>query len=339
MSAAIAAGPGGLILCAVINWNGWRDTVTCVESLRAMSGPPVHLLICDNGSSNDSYEQLCAWARDAIGAGATQPPGARGLMTIFEPAGGQPAGALLSVRVMKLADNFGYAGAINRCIAWGRDALAPAAYWFLNNDIAVEPDALLHLVAAVRSRSDVGLCGSVLLEWDEPSRVQAIGGIFNWVLAVGRHLKVLPADVRPDEELFFGVDYPVGASLLATREFVQSVGFMDEDYFLYYEEMDWAERGRANGYRPAVALRSRIRHKEGASTGSMGGVRNKSLLSEYYSAVNRLRFTRKFSARLTPVVWLTLWLVIADRLLHREWKRAALIFRLTVNPRSVPRPR
>lgn len=47
----------------------------------------------------------------------------------------------------------------------------------------------------------------------------------------------------------------------------------------------------------------------------------------------------KFCAPLVPVVWITLWLVIADRLLHREWQRAALIFRLAVHPRSVRRPR
>jgi len=328
-----------VILAAVINWNGWRDTVTCVESMRAMSGPPVHLLICDNASTDDSYQELCAWARRAFGAGEVHRDlGEQGRVAAFKPAAGQPAGILQSIHVMKLSANFGYAGAINRCIAWGREALAPTAYWLLNNDIALDPEALRHLVTGIRSRSDVGLCGSVLLEWDEPHRVQAIGGIFNWVLAVGCHLKVLPAEVPPDEELFFGIDYPVGASLLVTREFIQSVGLMDEGYFLYYEEMDWAERGRAKGYRPAVALRSRIRHKEGASTGSMGGVRRQSLLSEYYGVVNRLRFTRKFSAPLVPIVWLTLWLVMADRLRHREWKRAALIFRLIMTPRSVPRP-
>lgn len=327
------------VLAAVINWNGWRDTVTCVESMRAMCGPPVHLLICDNGSTDDSHQELCAWARSVFGAGEVRGDlNGQGQLVTFQPEGGRPAGPLHSIHVVRLARNFGYAGAINRCIAWGREALAPGAYWLLNNDIAVDPQALRHLVRATLLRPDIGLCGSVLLEWDEPRRVQAIGGIFHRLLGVGSHLKQFPAEVPPDQELFFGVDYPVGASLLATREFIESVGPMDEGYFLYYEEMDWAERGRAKGFRPAVALRSQLRHKEGASTGSLGGVRHKSMLSEYYSVVNRLRYTRKFSAPLVPVVWLTLWLVIADRLWHGEWKRAALVFRLMMAPRTVPPP-
>lgn len=327
------------VLAAVINWNGWRDTVACVESMRALSGPPVDLLICDNGSTDDSHQQLCAWARSVFGADESrQDLDEQGQLVTFYPEAGWPASPLRSIHLVRLARNFGYAGAINRCIAWGRQALAPSAYWLLNNDIALDPQALAHLVSAIRSRRNIGICGSVLLEWDGPKQVQAIGGIFHRMLGIGSHLKQLPADIPPDEEVFFGIDYPVGASLLVTREFIEAVGPMDEDYFLYYEEMDWAERGRAKGFRPAVALRSELRHKEGASTGSVGGVRHKSMLSEYYSVVNRLRFTRKFSAPLLPVVWLTLWLVIADRLLHGEWKRAAMVFRLAVAPRTVCRP-
>jgi GT2 family glycosyltransferase len=327
------------VLAAVINWNGWRDTETCVESMRAMSGPPVHLLICDNGSTDDSYERLCAWARGVSGGREVrQALEGQGHVVSFEPAGDAMPGPLKSLHVMRLARNFGYAGAINRAIAWGREALAPTACWLLNNDVAVDADALRHLVACVRSRGDIGLCGSVLLDWEAPHRVQAIGGIFHHAIGVGSHLTQLPAGVAAEQEVFFGVDYPVGASLLVTREFIESVGLMDEDYFLYYEEMDWAERGRAKGFRPAIALRSRLRHKEGASTGSMGGVRHKSLLSEYYSVVNRLRYTRKFSAPLLPVVWLSLALVVADRLWHGEWKRASLVGRLMLTPRRVSRP-
>lgn len=326
------------ILAAVINWNGWRDTLVCADSLRGMPGPPFHLLLCDNGSTDGSYEHLCAWARGSLGNAAESAPAppAAGEVVSFHPRSG--CGAVQAVHVMRLPRNMGYSGAINRCIEWGSRALAPWCYWLLNNDLAVEQDALAKLVAAVAGEPRVGLCGSVLLEWDEPHPVQAIGGVFHRALAVGSHLKQLPASVAPGQDLFYGIDYPVGASMLATRAFVESVGLMDESYFLYYEEMDWAERGRACGFRPAVALRSRVRHKEGASTGSTGQVRGKSMLSEYYGVVNRLRFTRKFSPRLLPVVWLSLLLVAFDRAVHREWRRAALVLRLMLWPASVARP-
>ena len=152
------------VLAAVINWNGWRDTLVCVESMRAMAGPPFHLLVCDNGSTDESYQQLCAWARGVFGAREVRHDlDGQGHVLTFEVPVGEPAAALKSIHVMRLASNFGYAGAINRCIAWGQEALAPGAYWLLNNDIAVEPQALMHLVSATRSDGHVGLCGSVLL--------------------------------------------------------------------------------------------------------------------------------------------------------------------------------
>ena len=245
---------------------------------------------------------------------------------------------LRSIRIMTLPRNLGYAGAINRCIEWSGEALAPGCCWLLNNDVVFDRDALAQLVAAVASDPTIGLCGSVLFDWEHRDRIQAIGGVFHRALAVGSHLKRLPAGAPANQGAFHGIDYPVGASLLVTRAFLEAVGPMDDGYFLYYEEMDWAQRGRANGFRPAVALRSRVWHKEGASTGSTSPRRGKSMLSEYYGVVNRLRFTRKFTPWLVPVVWSSLWLVVLDRLLHREWKRAALVTKLMLRPRSVARP-
>lgn len=328
------------IVTVVVNWNGWRDTLTCVESMHALTGPPFELLICDNGSGDGSYEHLCAWARQALDA-ASETVSSLGsgehVLCCRSPQKSATAHSLQAVYVMKLARNAGYAGAINRCIEWSRGELQPTAFWLLNNDVRLQPDALFHLVACARSAPDAGLCGSVLLEWDDPERVQAIGGVFRWMIGVGAHLKRLPRTVAPGQPLFRGIDYPVGASLFVITEFIDAVGLMDDSYFLYFEEMDWVERGRVHGFVPVVALNSKVRHKQGASTGSTG-VRSQSMLSEYYSVLNRLRFIRKFSPWRLPLVWLSLWLVLADRLLHSEWKRAAMVLRLMFRPGSVARP-
>ncbi len=329
------------ILAAVVNWNGWRDTLTCVDSMRGIAAPAFDLLICDNGSSDGSCSHLQEWARRALGpcTESRSDLGSQGCVVSYHAAHPlEGMGVVKSVHVMRLEGNAGYAGAINRCIEWGQKALSPTAFWLLNNDVRVEPEALSHLVACARSGPASGLCGSLLLEWTDPERIQAIGGIFRWSLGVGGHLTRLPPSVSSEQRVFTDVDYPVGASLFVTNEFVQKVGLMDDSYFLYFEEMDWVERGRRHGFRPAVALHSKVRHKQGASTGSSGGVRDLSMLSEYYSVVNRLRFTRKFAPWRLPIVWLSLALVVADRLLHSEWQRAGLVLRLMLWPGSVPRP-
>lgn len=319
------------ILGAVINWNGWRDTVRCVESLMEQNGPSFQLVICDNGSSDDSVRQLSDWL-------ASQAVSSAQFHTIPRPDihatrfNGAFSTTLKTVYLLRLPKNMGYAGAINQCIDWGRQALMARHFWLLNNDVKADPQALAQLVEATRFAPDIGLCGSVLLDWDHPESVQAIGGVYRRYLAVGQHMQVLPAASDKHGRAFFDIDYPVGASLFVTQKYLDAVGLMDDAYFLYYEEMDWAERGRRLGFRPAVALGSLVQHKEGASTGSHGGVRNKSILSEHYGVINRLRITQKFWPQYLPVVWCSLWLVTLDRLIHGEWDRAGLVLKLMFSP-------
>ena len=298
---------GASAVCAVIvNWNGWRDTLVCLESLYALGRPPLRVVVCDNASTDASVDEIGRWLRD-------HPP--------------DPARGVLSADLHRLARNRGYAGALNEGIRWARARWTPRGFWLLNNDVQAQPGALEALVAAHASVPRAGICGSVLLDWDDPAKVQAVAGRFRRWLGVGWHVTQAPAG-----DVCLAVDYPVGASMYVDASYLDEVGFMDPGYFLYFEEMDWAERGRRRGYRPVVALRSRLRHKEGASTGSRGGVRSKSLLSERYGVVNRLRITRKFWPARLPVVWSSLALVVLDRVVHGEWARAALVLRLMFLP-------
>lgn len=205
-------------------------------------------------------------------------------------------------------------------------------FWLLNNDGKVDPHMLAQSVAVTRPAPDIGLCGSMLLDWDFQNSCKPLAGYFGAIWQWGWHMRELPTGADRHQDVFFDIDYPVGASLFVTHDYLQTVGLMDDAYFLYYEEMDWVERGRRHGFRPAVALKSLVQHKEGASTGSHGGVRSKSLLSEHCGVVNRLRITRKFWPSYLPMVWMSLWLVVLDRVVHGEWARAKLVLQLMFEP-------
>lgn len=324
---------GRPVCVVVVNWNGWRDTKRCLRSLFALTGQPVDIVVCDNNSTDGSPEQLSQWlSAELCAPGPEIASDEGGRVRLFDPVGSGQPGCVRAVHLLCLSRNVGYAGALNRGIAWGRETFGASSFWLLNNDIRAEPGALKGLVDARDAVPHAGLCGSVLLEWDQPSAVQAIGGVFNKILAVGRHLRELPQQCPAGSDVCLDVDYPVGASLFVEQDYLDKVGSMDESYFLYYEEMDWVERGRRQGYRPVIALSSRLFHKEGASTGSHGGVRSLSMLSERYGVINRLRITRKFWPGYLPLVWLSLFAVVLDRLAHGEGARAALVLRLMFSP-------
>lgn len=298
---------GDRTICAVVvNWNGWRDTLICLESLLMLGGTPMRILVCDNASTDASVVEIERFLSQRA-----------------------PGGSVVAAYLLRLDENLGYAGALNAGIQWARERWAPRGFWLLNNDVQALPGALDALVAAQGTVPDAGICGSVLLDWDVPERIQAVAGIYRRWLGVGWHDTDVPVAAG---DVSLAVHYPVGASMYVSADYLDHVGLMDPSYFLYCEEMDWAERGRRRGYRPVVALKSRLRHKEGASTGSRGGVRNKSLLSERYGVINRLRITRKFWPQYLPMVWSSLVLVVLDRLLHGEMARAKLVLRLMFSP-------
>jgi GT2 family glycosyltransferase len=97
------------------------------------------------------------------------------------------------------------------------------------------------------------------------------------------------------------LDYVVGASMLISRAFLETVGLMEEDYFLYFEELDWALRAKGR-FRLTYCPNSIVYHKEGGSLGSSSTPRNRSVTSEYYWTRNRIHFTMRFYPYALPLV-------------------------------------
>ena len=98
-----------------------------------------------------------------------------------------------------------------------------------------------------------------------------------------------------------GIDYVTGASCVASRRFLETVGLMREDYFLYYEEVDWALR------RGALPLRQApdavVLHYGGAAIGSGSIGTRPSPFSHYFNYRNRVRFMRRFAPAALPVTY------------------------------------
>jgi hypothetical protein len=96
---------------------------------------------------------------------------------------------------------------------------------------------------------------------------------------------------------------------------------MEESYFLYFEELDWAMRAKGKfslGYAPD----SVIYHKEGATIGSNHDRKGRSLLSDQYASRNRVLFTRRFMPWALPTVLMSACLAVAERFCTGDAERA-----------------
>jgi len=252
----------------ILNWNGWKDTLACLESIGKIKYKNIKIVICDNASNDGSVDNIYKWCIDKN----------VGVQIINE---NEDVINESYLTIIKNRSNYGFAGGNNVGVKY----ISRFSYdyiWFLNNDTVVEPEALKFLLLKSISDKKIGICGSKLIYYDT-LKVQALGGAYDYRLGRCRHIV--------EEKDMHEIDYIVGASMLVKRQFIEDVGMMNEEYFLYFEELDWALRAKEK-YDIAVAEKSIVFHKEGSSIGAKKNIRN--FKADYYTIRNRLKITRKF---------------------------------------------
>jgi GT2 family glycosyltransferase len=138
------------------------------------------------------------------------------------------------------------------------------------------------------------------------------GGYVNFCLGRSRYF----LGPVPDEK----IQFLTGASLLLRRSALESLGLLDEDFFLYWEDADYCFRLRTAGWRLAVAGGSKVWHKETATVG-----KNSAKLDTEFNR-SAARFFHKHAPRPFFSVWVGIALRIAKRVLIGDWKRARAVW-------------
>jgi GT2 family glycosyltransferase len=180
----------------LVNWNGWRDTIECLESLFRLDYPDFSIIVCDNASSDDSLSHIRDWA-----SGSTQAECSSGeLRRLTRPPVRKPLESVVlrnsdidqwkdrhpKLVLLETGANLGFAGGNNVGLSYALSRGDFHYIWLLNNDTVVEPDSLAALVARASSSDTIGICGSKILYYDSPNTVQALGGsVFNRWFARG----------------------------------------------------------------------------------------------------------------------------------------------------------
>jgi GT2 family glycosyltransferase len=318
----------------ILNWNGWKDTLECLESLFRLSFPDFRVILCDNNSSDGSLEKIKAWARGEIAAETANPQLAHlvspplrkplSWVEVTREEAGSPT-ARYDARLILIQNgaNLGFAGGNNVGLRYALGDAECQYFWILNNDTAVTRDALSALVTYMKERPEVGICGSLTLSYRNPDEVLAHGGMrYNpWTGRVAARTRTKLDQVGSAQP---SMDYVNGASMLVSRPFLEQIGLMDESYFLYFEELDWAMRARGR-FALGYARDSVIYHKEGAVTGSSTDRRIRSLLSEQYLTRNRVLFARRYFPWALPTVLALACLAALERICRGDWRRGKMM--------------
>jgi len=264
----------------LLNWNGGRDTIECLNSLANLQYSNYQVVVIDNGSSDDSVARIRRASPD--------------------------------VEIFQTEKNLGFAGGCNVGIryALGKNV---EYVWLLNNDAAAHPEALEAMVETAESDPRIAAVGSAIYSATDPKTLLVWGGgHINFILGRSRHF-VTP--VRDDK-----IQFLTGASLLLRASALLSVGLLDDNFFMYWEDADYCFRLRRAGWRLAVAGKSIVWHKESASVGK-GSLRMDTLFNR-----SAARFFQKYAPVPALAVWVGGGLRVAKRAIRGEWQRARAIW-------------
>ncbi len=318
----------------LVNWNGWRDVIECIGSVLEQSHLGLHIFVVDNDSRDGSVENICTWCatpateahwRNHDGVARITDRSASAIAVRVVDNSGQalpPPPQECRVTIIRSGGNLGFAGGCNV----GMRSAGIAAFdffWLLNTDTVVHRDALAALVRRARASQRIGLVGSTVRYYDRPDIIEALGGarfrsatLTTRQIGQGLRLDATSTDPAAIER---EMGYVAGASMLVSNIFVREVGLMQEDYFLYFEELDWAMRGRelfAWGY----AADSHVFHKSGASSSKVMPAFTANL---YYR--NRIRFAARFFPAQLPAVKREMGVEFLRHATRGRWTNARIV--------------
>lgn len=308
------------IAVIVLQYGNSGDTVECLESLLKLSGDFSVVIVDNNSLLKDRLplrKRLTRYPSRKSPVNATS-GNIRSYMANKHP-----------VHYIEYPVNTGFAGGNNIGILFAKDTLGCDYFWLLNNDTTVDTESLKSLVACyeMNKKNRVGILGSKMRYYYKPEILQGVGGRMNPWFATSSGIGQNEKDTGQYDTGDRQVDFPIGASLFVSREFIDRVGMMTEDYFLYFEEMDWTIRAKRKGYRVGYCPGSIVYHKEGGSIGSSARGASRSALSDYYQLRNRIRFTARYRPFFLPTVILGFTAVILNRLLRGQWSRIPLVLK------------
>jgi|GEM_PF-419076 len=259
----------------LLNWNGWEDTIECLESLNNINYPDYNVIIVDNDSKNDSIKKIKEYCEGKIKVesnfvnySSQNKPIEFIEYNRKESENVLTENELLELpsdrRVTLIKSEFN-SGFPEGCNIGMRYALNQGFEYILllNNDTVVDPEFLKEMVDVAVTDDQIGILGSKIYFYNYPDILQAAGGRIRW------NLGIISTYCGKDEGQYDEIserDYVYGTSLLLKKDVIDKISFMDPTFFFGVEEYDYCNKAIKSGFKVIYVPKSKVWHKVGASS-------------------------------------------------------------------------
>lgn len=239
----------------LLNYNSAQDTIECVNSIKENEkNLNYEIIVVDNKSSDNSVE-------------------------VLEKCSG--------IELIKSLDNGGFAKGNNIAIDY---VLKNGAEYvlLLNNDTTIEKDAISIMLNRLKEDDTLGIVGARIMYFDNKDMINYCGGEFNWLKATTIH-KNCKEKFEDNDKAFEYTEFITGCCMLIKKEVFNKIGYLPEEYFMYYEDADFCVKAKEAGIKMGVCKDSVIYHKVSASSGG-----EESAFSLEWGTRNRILFIKKY---------------------------------------------
>lgn len=243
------------VFIILVNFNGYEDTIKCIESLKNINYANYDIVVVDNGSTVQPTNQQINYLKN-------------------------------NVILLEMKSNLGFSGGNNIGISYAKKHGAEFVL-LLNNDTTVEKNFLSILVQTALSNADAGIVGGKIRYYSEPNKIWFGGGTYNFDNGFVNHQRMNELDENSSSKIK-EITFMTGCLMLIPINVIDNIGLLDESFFLYAEDAEFSCRVLKKGYKIIYCEDSIIYHKVSSST------KAGSFNSQYYNVRNNLYVAKKY---------------------------------------------
>jgi len=302
------------VAIVILNWNGWRDTCECLESLFKIEYSPYTIFLIDNASSDESLHKIGEYLEGKIILKSDKINGDPSEMfddyvvyetkeiensimyqQAYRESDDTPKKILYLIKNKK---NYGFAEGNNIGIRFAHKIIDPDYILLLNNDTIVDQNFLGELIHVCEDDPEIGFAGPKTYFYNFHGKRNVIdfaGGRIILSLGLTTHIGKNRIDKGQFNELR-DVDYIEGSCLLARKKTINEIGLLDPHFFLYWEETDWCLRARRAGYKLMYVPSATIWHK--------GAEEKYNKTKSYFLTKNRFKIMKKHARKPEILIFL-----------------------------------
>ena len=295
----------------ILNWNGWDDTIECIESVHQITYTNYDTIVIDNASDDDSIQKITDYANGNLKPtsnyieylGENKPLKIISYSRETAETGGGLESEIADIEsnrkmiLIRNEKNLGFAEGNNVGIRYAIRALSPDYILLLNNDTIVDKHFLDKLVESAESDSRISAIGPKIYYYDYGGKrniIQSLGGYVNWFFYPGYHSICDFEDVdKADFRDILDRDFISGAAIMIRTSCLRS-DLLDNAYFFGCEDVDFCIRLRRKGGRTVIRPDSYIWHKVGVARDKNPDLRTGEEIGTLMKRVSyNLRFTKR----------------------------------------------